>query len=302
MMASEIGFGAWQLGNAEDWKAGVSDADRIALVHAAMDRGCSFFDTAPGYGRGSSEEILGQALKGRRHQVLLSTKVGHDDQGHSDFSPTGIRASLESSLQRLQTDYVDSLLLHNPPWEELSGERPLYATLDQLKSEGKIRAYGASVDSSREMFEVMRTTKSEVLEVLFNIFHQDTASAFPMAEAKHVAIIAKVPLDSGWLSGKYGRGSRFDDIRRRWPPEVIARRAALLEKIQFLKNTHESLTHAALRFILAHAAVTTVVPGIKSMQQLEENFSAASRSMPPAEVRWLEEFYETQISGDPLPW
>ncbi len=302
MRVSELGFGAWQLGNAEDWKTGLSRTERVALVHAALDQGCTFFDTAPGYGRGSSEEILGKALKGQRHHVVLNTKAGHDAQGGQDFSPDGIRASLESSLTRLQTDYVDSLILHNPPWEDLHGSRPLYAELEALKSEGKIRSYGASVDSSKEMFELMQTTHSQVIEVLYNIFHQETAAAFSMAAERQVALIVKVPLDSGWLTGKYGAHSQFHDIRARWSPEVISRRTALVEKIRFLAQSHGSLTHVALRFILAHSAVTTIAPGVKSLTQLAENFSADSQTMPAAEVQWLEKFYQEEISGNPLPW
>ncbi|WP_163192257.1 aldo/keto reductase [Clostridium thermarum] len=178
---SEIGFGAWQLGNAKDWGT-MSDEEAIKLVHAALDSGVNFFDTAPGYGLGKSEELLGRALKGRRDEVVINTKFGHHADGSSDFSADRIREAVEGSLQRLQTDYPDSILLHNPPFELLNGSAPQYEVLEQLKAEGKILAYGASVDSSREMLEVIDNSNSGIMEVMFNIFYQETAAEEAMPE------------------------------------------------------------------------------------------------------------------------
>lgn len=298
---SEIGFGAWQLGNAHDWGA-MTDDEGIQLVHAALDRGCNFFDTAPGYGHGASEELLGKALQGRRDDVVINTKFGHRANGTTDFSAAAIRPSIEESLRRLRTDYIDSLILHNPPFEYLNGNSPQYEVLEQLKTQGKIRAYGASVDSSRQMFELMQTTDSRVLEVMFNVFHQETAKAFSMAAEKQVAIIVKVPLDSGWLSGKYNADSHFTGIRNRWSSEVIKRRAQLVEKIRFVTDAHTSLTQAALRFILSHPEVTTIIPGTKSIQQLDENISVADTSMPANHVVALQRIYQEDIAGSGLPW
>jgi aryl-alcohol dehydrogenase-like predicted oxidoreductase len=299
---SEIGFGAWQLGNAKDWSAGLSEKEAIYLVHEAIDRGCNFFDTAPTYGQGKSEDLLGNALKGKREDVIINTKFGHNHDGKTDYSADLIRTSVEESLKRLQTDYLDSILLHNPPFEYLNGSSRQYDALEGLKKEGKIGAYGVSVDSSREMFEVLNTTNSQVMEVLFNIFHQETAKAFQMAQEKKVGLIIKVPLDSGWLSGKYNAQSTFDDVRSRWTPEVVHRRAQLLEKISTIADDETSLTQAALQFVLAHPEVSTVIPGIKNFTQLEENLNASKKKMPVETVKELQKLYKEEIENSLLPW
>ncbi|MBN1409321.1 MAG: aldo/keto reductase [Spirochaetales bacterium] len=298
---TEIGFGAWQAG--DECRSGrMTENDAITLVKTGYDRGINFFDTAPGYGNGKSEEILGKALKGIRDKTVINTKFGHDAEGNTDFSHIALRSSVEASLKRLQTDYIDSVILHNPPFEYLNGNSPVYEEFEKLKQEGKIRAYGSSVDSSREMSEVLNTTESRVMEVLFNIFHQETEKAFTAAQEKGVGLIIKVPLDSGWLTGKYGKKSAFTDIRKRWSEDIINRRAALLEKINFLADDSTGMVQAALRFVLAFDAVSTVIPGVKTVQQLETNISASSGVLPGEHVKRLVQFWQEELSGNPLPW
>ena len=297
---SEIGFGAWQLGNARDWSP-MPDAAAVRLVHRALDLGCTLFDTAPNYGGGASQRLLGEALKGRRHQVVLISKFGHHAEG-TDFEPSRLRPSVEASLQALHTDHLDGLLLHNPPAGHLTGTHPIYAELDRLKADGKIRHYGVSVDFSRDILEVIRTTRSEILEVLFNVFHQEPAAAFAEAQARGVGLVVKVPLDSGWLSGKYSASSRFEGIRRRWTPAVIARRADLLGQLGFLAEEGRSLAQAALGFILGFPEVSTVIPGPRTEAQLLENLSASGRPLPEALHARVVAFWRQQLKEDPLPW
>lgn len=184
----------------------------------------------------------------------------------------------------------------------LNGGSPQFEVLARLREEGKILAYGASVDSSREMFEVVRTSGSTVMEVLFNIFHQETRLAFDEAHAKGIALVVKVPLDSGWLSGKYHRKSEFSGIRSRWPKDVIERRAALVEELARLLQGQASVLEAALSFILAQEAVTTVIPGCKSIQQWDTNRAAAYHGLSPAMVEQIQAFWEERLAKDPLPW
>lgn len=298
---SEIGFGAWQLGNKQDWQA-MEDHEAVALVHEALDRGMNFFDTAPGYGDGASETLLGVALNGRRAEAVINTKISHGPDAATGFEPQRIRSSIEDSLQRLQTDYLDSVLLHNPPFDVLDGKYGHYEELDKLKAEGKILTYGVSVDTAAEMLEVMNHTNIGVMEVMFNIFYQETAEAFKLAREKNIALIIKVPLDSGWLSGKYDSSSTFEGVRSRWSPEVIAKRAALVGRIRFIENEDTSMTMAALRFILAHPEVTTVIPGVRSRAQLIENISASSKAMPPEHVSRLRELWQQEIRDQQLGW
>ncbi|GGM28877.1 aldo/keto reductase [Paraliobacillus quinghaiensis] len=298
---SEIGLGAWQLGNVRDSES-MTENDAIAIVHKALELGCNFFDTAPNYGLGKSEEILGKALKGKRDKVIISSKFGHHDNDKLNFDPNEIEKSVDRSLKRLQTDYLDSVLLHNPPFENLNGNSQHFEVFEKLKRKGKIAAYGASVDSSKEMFEVIETTNSQVIEVMFNIFHQETAMAFQAAHEKNIALVVKVPLDSGWLSGKYNSESTFTDIRSRWSPDIIKRRTMMLEEIKNIVDSNQSLVKSALQFILAHPQVSTVIPGAKSTRQLQENFSASEGSMDAKEVEQLKAIWEKHLKDNNLPW
>lgn len=298
---SEIGLGAWQLAN-PDW--GIHDkSEALKIVHQSLAAGCNFFDTAPGYGNGVSETILGEALKSVRQQVVICTKSGYSAEGVENFDTAAIRPTLESSLRRLQTDYVDVLLLHNPPRELMDGRvATQYAELEQLKQEGKIRAYGVSLDWCEEMEMVMATTGSQALEVYFNAFYQEMLPAFAKAQAQGVGLIVKVPLDSGWLSGRYRGDYRFNDVRSRWSPEVLARRGALVEKFAGLVPSDRSLAHAALQFCLAQAEVSTVIPGAKSVEQALDNIVAAEKALPAEAVQALHALWTQEIAGDPLPW
>lgn len=300
---SAIGLGAWQLGESTDWRS-MSEAEALALVHEALDRGVNFFDTAPNYGNGTGEARLGKALHGvGRDSVVINTKFGHTETGDTNFSADYIRTSIEGSLRRLQTDYVDSLIIHNPPMDHLDGRNNRhYEILERLVEEGKIRAYGASLDSCAEMQLFMETTGGTVIEAFFNILHQDARHAFAMAQQRGVAIIAKIPLDSGWLSGKYDACSVFSDIRARWTRDDIETRASLVARLRSLLPTDDNLAHTALAYCLAYAAVTTVIPGNRSLEQLRDNLQAFDSPLPPDQVRRLERFYEEEVAPLQLPW
>jgi aryl-alcohol dehydrogenase-like predicted oxidoreductase len=301
LSVSEIGLGGWQLQNPSWGTCRTDDAHRV--VHCALDAGCDFFDTAPGYGNGRSEELLGEALQSVRSRVRICTKCGHGADGTSNFDPTAIRASLEASLRRLQTDYVDILLLHNPPMELMDGARaPQYEELEKLKSEGKLRVYGVSLDHGRELETVAKTTRCGAVEVLFNVFHQEPLTAFRVAQAAGIGLIVKVPLDSGWLSGKYRADSQFSGVRERWSRKIIERRAALVEQFATLLPPGMPLARAALGFVLAHAEVSTVIPGAKTPEQVEDNFAAAGTTLQPDLVQAIRAFWERELKGDPLPW
>lgn len=299
---SEIGLGAWQLAN-PDW--GIHDTgEALQIVQKSLEAGCNFFDTAPAYGQGRSEELLGQALKGVRKDVVICTKFGHGPQGVSDFSIAAMRPSLEGSLRRLQTDYMDILLLHNPPRDLMNSDQApqLYAELEKLKTEGKIRAYGVSLDWCEELETVVNTTASQAVEVFFNALYQETRPAFKAAHQHGVGLIVKVPLDSGWLSGRYRSNSRFDDVRNRWSPKVIARRSALVEQFAELLPPGTSMAHAALQFCLAQPEVSTVIPGAKSVAQALDNFAAADKHLPDEVIQAIYMLWERDIQADPLPW
>ena len=298
MSVSEVGFGAWQLQMGPTW-SGMNAPDAIRLVHRALELGCNLFDTAPNYGE--SEAFLGRALEGRRGQAVIVTKFGHGRDGTTSFEPASLTSSLEGSLSRLRTDHVDVLLLHSPPPEILSGRHPIHEAIERLREQGKVRFYGASVDDSAAMRIVLRSTRAEVIEVLFNIFHQEPMRAFDEAQRKGVGLIAKVPLDSGWLSGRYRANATFSDVRSRWTPEVIARRAALLDRLRFLEDEGHVLPEAAIGFVLSHEAISTAIPGMKSIAQVEQNL-APRRPLSRSTLDRLHALHTDELERAPLPW
>ena len=302
MNVSEIGLGAWQLAN-PDWNLHDTN-EALQIIYESLEAGCNFFDTAPGYGYGRSEELLGQGLKGVRHSVIICTKFSHHSpDGGDGFETAQIRPVLEGSLRQLQTDYVDILLLHNPPRELMDGRvSDQYQELEKLKAEGKIREYGVSLDWEEELEMVIETTQSKAIEIMYNVFYQEPYPAFRKAQERGVGLIVKVPLDSGWLSGRYRNGHQFNDVRNRWSPEVIARRSALIEQFAALVPPGTSLAHAALQFVLAQPEVSTVIPGPKTVAQARDNFAAAKGQLPAEVVQAIYAVWERELKGDPLPW
>jgi len=302
-LISEIGIGAWQLGKNSGWKT-MNEKEAIAIVHQSLELGVNFFDTAPNYGLGTSELRLGIALKGiDRDKIVINTKFGHTDTGETNYHPEYIRESLEGSLKRLQLDYVDSFIFHNPPFAYLDGNKnDHYEILEKLKKEGKIKAYGASLDTFSEMKLFMDTTKGEVIEAFYNILHQDAARAFDLALEKQVGIIVKIPLDSGWLSGKYNENSHFDDIRKRWSKNDIKTRATLVNSIKNIVGEEKNLAKTAISFCLAHDAVSTVIPGNATINQLKSNIDSNSNPISKELVSKLEAFYQNEVKELNLPW
>jgi aryl-alcohol dehydrogenase-like predicted oxidoreductase len=300
---SEIGLGAWQLGIKSGWKE-MTEEEAITLVQTAYEMGVNFFDTAPNYGRGTSELRLGKALKGYdRTKLVINTKFGHTDTGVTNYDAGSIRSSIEGSLKRLQMDYVDSLIIHSPPFDYLDGSKnDHYEILEQLKAEGKIKAFGASLDTYKEIETLLNTTNSKVIEVFFNIFHQDAARAFELAKEKGVGIIVKIPLDSGWLAGKYNANSVFEDVRKRWSAKDTQTRAALVDRVKTIIGPEANLSHTALSFCLSYDAVATIIPGNSSLQQLNDNLSALSKPISKELVQQLELFYEEEVRSLNIPW
>lgn len=300
---SEIGYGAWQLCNTESW-GGMDEQTALRLIDEAVDSGINLFDTAPNYADTKSERILGKALKSKRDSAVLVSKFGHTPEGPKVFTVDWFWKSLEASLGRLRTDYLDVLLLHNPPGDMYAGTDPVWAALEEARVQGKIRHYGASLDLAAEVRDCLSNTSSEVLEVLFNAFHQDVRHSFGTVRQHGAGIIAKVPLDSGWLTGRFDANSRFQGIRARWSAEEIAQRAKLVSEIGWLVQDGAELAHKAIAYLLSYDEVSCVIPGIRTQQQLESNIVAADCRLLPDEVSKLEEFWEqlTENGSNLLPW
>jgi aryl-alcohol dehydrogenase-like predicted oxidoreductase len=274
------------------------------LVHEAVDGGINLFDTAPNYAETQSERVLGDALRGKREGVVLVSKFGHTPDGRTDFTVGWFWKSLEGSLSRLRTDHLDVLLLHNPPREMYSGKDPLWDAMEEARLQGKIRHYGASLDSAAEAEECLSNTNSGVLEILLNIFHQDVRHAFASIRRKGAGTIVKVPLDSGWLTGRFDASSRFGGIRSRWSEEQIAQRSELVSRIQWLVADGSELSHKAIGYLLSYDEVSCVIPGMRTLEQLESNLVAADCRVSLADREKLEAFWDdvTRNGSELLPW
>lgn len=297
---SRLGFGSWQLGNTDFWGYMAYD-DGVALVKEAIDKGISFFDTAPGYAAGMSETIIGDAIKGKHDQVIINTKLGHMADGSTDFSVSSLEEQIYESLERLQVKTIDSVLLHNPDMSILTNQTDHFEELERLKKEGLIRAYGVSIDTYEELDAVLKHLKVDVVEILFNIFFQQTLPLFKKAKEQGISLIVKVPLDSGWLTGKYHKDSEFEGIRTRWDIETIEKRAALVDELKKITND-DNLTKYAIAFVLSFDEVDVVIPGIKNSKHLKDHLENATYKLPESYKKAFIELYEKHIKNDPLIW
>lgn len=297
---SRLGFGSWQLGNTDFWGY-MSYDDGVALVKKAIDKGITFFDTAPGYAAGMSETIIGDATTGKKDKIIINTKIGHMADGSIDFSVSSLEEQVYESLERLQVDCIDSVLLHNPDMSILTNQTEHIEELELLKSQGLIKSYGVSIDTYEEFEAVLNNLNVDTIEILFNIFFQDAIPLFKKAKEKGISLIAKVPLDSGWLTGKYDKDSEFEGIRSRWDTETIERRGALVEALKQITKD-QNLTKYAIGFILSFEEIDVVIPGIKNIKQLEDHLEYASYQLPENYKKAFIELYEKHIKKDPLVW
>lgn len=301
---SAVGLGAWQLGRSASWPDGPDSDEAVRIVHAALDAGVTFIDTAPGYADGQSELNIGRALSGgRRDRVVLCTKFGHTPEGGTEWSSAAIGAAVERSARRLGTDHVDVVVLHNPPSEVLDGTRSdHYAVMQSLVDRGLVRAHGASVDTAADVDTVLRTSTSTALEVRMSALYQEPWEAVGRAGAAGVGTVVKVPLESGWLSGRYDAGTVFSGVRSRWSREDVALRAALVDELRALLTPGVGLLQGALRFLLAHDGVSTVIPGTRSVEQLRATVAAVGEPLPPETVAAVRRWHAARLGDQPLDW
>lgn len=282
--ASEVGLGCWQLGG--DWSH-VDDDTALAILKASFDAGVTFFDTADVYGDGRSERIVGGFLKSvGTDAVFVATKVGRGEVYPDAYTEAAIRSRIEDSLQRLQVDALDLVQTHCvPPDVMRSGE--IYEWLGTLVDEGKIRRFGASVESVAEAEMLLETCPGIYsLQIIFNLFRQKPIeSIFEKAKAKQVGIIARVPLASGLLSGKFGAKTVFgqDDHRNynrdgahfnvgeTFAGVPFDKGVELAQRLGAMLPEGMSLAEMALRWILDFDAVTTVIPGATRIEQARGN-------------------------------
>lgn len=298
---SAIGFGAWAIGGAAETASAplgwgkTSDDESLAAIRRAREAGVTFFDTADSYGFGRSESLLGIVLSRYRQDVVIATKVGVVRTGagdlKKDFSRQHIFHAVDGSLKRLRTDYIDLYQVHNPTIDELRREE-IQDAMDRLQDAGKIRFWGVSVSTPEEGLEVVKAGWAHALQVLYNVLNQAPARVlFPAAKEKGYGIIARVPLASGLLTGKFRIDSVFpaDDVRQNFltPRRLEEALVRVDEAKSIIGGTAPSLAVAALQFAIADDAVSTTIPGAKSVRQVEMNTSAVDGKMPADVVEKL---------------
>ncbi len=299
---SEIGLGTWAMGGPAEvdgkpigWGP-ADDVESLRVLHRARELGVNLFDTSDVYGFGHSEELLGQAFARNWENIYVASKVGNrrypGGQTTKDFSRGYLLAACDASLKRLKKECIDLYQLHNPSLDVLShGDWP--ESMEELQKAGKIRWYGASVTSVEEAKAFLDRGKGHSLQVLYNLLRQEAAQVFEQAVERNIAIIARVPLYFGLLSGKMTAGTRFppDDHRsQRFPREVLEQELAKLAKLEFLKAAGYSMTQIALKFAVSDSAVATTIPGARRVEQVEENCAASDGSLLKGE--WLEKIKE----------
>jgi myo-inositol catabolism protein IolS len=285
---SEIGFGAWAVGgpaslgqHVTGWGEVDDDVSRRTL-EACLDLGINFIDTADAYGNGHSEELIGEVFGKRRDQVIICSKGGNrvtpEGQWMKDFSAEWIRGACEASLRRLRTDYIDIYLFHSPRGEmRFTPEE--FEVLERLKAEGKIRYYGISVSTVEDGLKTLACGCTEAIQVVYNVLEPEAEDEFlPAAAEQGVGIIARVPLASGFLAGKYGLDVVFgaDDHRSQFSRETIERYARQAKSLKALvADGSRTLAQLALQFCLTNPAVSVVIPGAKTPKQLRQNARAS---------------------------
>jgi aryl-alcohol dehydrogenase-like predicted oxidoreductase len=306
MAVGEVGFGAWALGG--DWGE-VDERDGIAAVERALAAGVNLFDTADVYGAGRSEEILGRVI-GARDDVSIATKVGRPElDDPATYSWESVRRRCEASLQRLRREAIDLYQLHTPPIDVLAGGEA-WESLRRLRDEGKVRAFGASVESAEQGLIAIERG-AQTLQVIFNVFRQNPVDElFPVALERRVGILARIPLASGLLTGKFTKNSTFSpDDHRSFNREGAAFNVGetfaglpfdagvdLAHELRWIADGRGSMARAAVRFVLDHDAVSSVIPGGKNIEQVEENLGGAEVAPFSEEERArLRSFYENRV-------
>ena len=289
---SEVGFGAWAIGGG--WGS-VSEADAIDALHAAIDLGVNFIDTADVYGDGRSERLIAQVLKERSEQIYVVTKAGRRLAPHvaDGYNRKNLTAFIERSLKNLDVEVLDLVQLHCPP-TEVYYTPEVFGILDDLVQAGKIKYYGVSVEKVEEAIKAIQYPNLQSVQIIFNIFRQRPDELFfELAKENQVAILARVPLASGLLTGKMTRQTTFpnDDHRNfNRHGEAFDRGETfsgvdyetglkVVEELRSLVPDDATMAQFALRWILMFDAVSTVIPGAKNRRQATDNAQAAG--LPP---------------------
>lgn len=296
LTVSEYGLGTWAMGGGVYGHA--DDAESIRTIHHAQELGVNFLDSAPMYGiserrDGRAERVVGEALRGRRDKWIVATKFGRHLNGNQqwwqmDEDYSGARAirSVEESLQRMKTDYIDVLFVHSPPSKLFTAE-DAFSAMVKLKEQGKIRVVGFSFwekinDTMPQVEPFLRSGVCEAVQVKVSLLiHEALTGLFPIARETGTGIVAREALAQGFLTDSFGPDGPFDpeDFKAVMAREDVEKRLNKANQFRFLidgaKNV-ESLPAAALNWVVSHREVSTVIPGSKTVAELEPCLEGAN--------------------------
>jgi len=308
LLVSEIGFGAWAIGGGAmigTTSIGWGDADDNTSVNAiqkALDAGINFFDTADIYGLGHSENLLGKAI-GRNKDVIVATKVGNvarNEQFTVDYSRQYIIDACEASLKRLNREVIDFYQLHSARSKHLQ-DGECIAAMGWLKEQGKIRYWGLSLntfDPAPEAEFLMNNDFGNGFQLVLNILNQKALPLLQKAGQAGYGIIARMPLQFGLLTGKFGPTSSFasnDHRNKRLTPEIIAVASQKLEPVWKLCKKYDiTPAQLALSYVLSYPEVSTVIPGIRTPGHVDQNTTGLTR-LDGEDVMWIERLGQTDL-------
>lgn len=307
---SEVGLGTWQVGGT--WGSVFNHKNADDILNAAVDNGINFIDTADVYGDGESEKAVGRLVRSRSERLYVATKCGRRFSPHNDqtYQPKGLRKFVEDSLKNMELETLDLIQLHCPPPESLY--RPeIFELFDTLKQEGKIQNLGVSVETIDEAQKAIEYDNVTTIQIIFNMFRQRPAEAF-FAEAakKNVGILARVPLASGLLTGKFSTSTKFgkDDHRTfNRQGEAFDKGETFsgvdymkgLETVEMIKKLfpqHVNLAALALKWVLMFPEVSCVIPGASRPDQVLSNIQASKLpDLTSEQMNGIKEIYEEQI-------
>ena len=308
---SEVGYGAWGIGRSM-W-IGADDQESLRALERAIDLGLNFIDTALAYGDGHSEQLVGRTVRARSETVHVASKIppanrrwpaSGADRAEDAFPGDHIRSSTEASLRNLGLEAIDLQQFHvwHDAWLE---QGDWLETVQALKQEGKIRHFGVSVNDHApdSALELVRSGNVDTVQVIYNVFDQSPEDElFPAAEAHGVGVLARVPFDEGGLTGSITPDTEFPagDFRARYFEGDRKRQVA--DRVQAIVDdlgiAPEAIAETALRYVLSSGAVSTVIPGMRSIRNVERNCAAGDgRGLPREQVdrlhahRWVRDFY-----------
>ncbi|MCC7516405.1 MAG: aldo/keto reductase [Pseudomonadales bacterium] len=281
LQVSAVGIGTWQLSN--HWGKQFQQQEVSDIFSRATELGINLVDTAECYGHHVSEAFIGAALKGTRERWVIATKFGHNHQSdlpaEMHWQPESVQQQLEASLRALQTDYVDLYQFHSGKREQLDNDA-LWTMLDKQVAAGKVRFLGISIGQPNQLYQVERATALgvSVIQTIYNAINPTAANTIlPACQRQDLGVLARVPLASGFLSGKYQPDAHFpdNDVRADRKPEV--NRQQIEQALAVLQQVPAGIHPAswACHWCLQHPAISSVIPGIKSIEQLLINAAAA---------------------------